>query len=416
MKWEMAENSSNSKKPKEKLDKRILIIFLIIFTEVLGFSIVLPVLPFLALSLGLNVFQIGLILSIFSLCQLFASPITGKLSDRYGRKPLLIISQISTFIGFILLGLANAVWILILARLVDGLLGSNMTVSQAYISDVSEPKNRTKVYGYSSAVFGAGLIIGPLIGGILSTIDYSTPMFFAAGICFVSILLVVIFLPESLTEREESVKVTFNDIIPIEDAKRFLKDPKIRGLLIIFLFYNFGFMLFISTFALFSKMQINVTAQEVGFFMAWIGVLRVLFQTLLISPLQNKFGENKILRIGVFSMITFFTLIIFTTTFLFAFIPLMFLAFGTGICRPVLTSKLANSVEREETGSLLGVNNAFSSIAQIITPILGGAILFYLSPQILPAISATCFILILVFWSWGIPKEEPSHDYNDSST
>lgn len=415
MKWEMAENSSNSKKPKEKLDKRILIIFLIIFTEVLGFSIVLPVLPFLALSLGLNVFQIGLILSIFSLCQLFASPITGKLSDRYGRKPLLIISQISTFIGFILLGLANAVWILILARLVDGLLGSNMTVSQAYISDVSEPKNRTKVYGYSSAVFGAGLIIGPLIGGILSTIDYSIPMFFAAGICFVSILLVVIFLPESLTEREESVKLTFNDIIPIEDAKRFLKDPKIRGLLIIFLFYNFGFMLFISTFALFSKMQINVTAQEVGFFMAWIGVLRVLFQTLLISPLQNKFGENKILRIGVFSMITFFTLIIFTTTFLFAFIPLMFLAFGTGICRPVLTSKLANSVEREETGSLLGVNNAFSSIAQIIAPILGGAILFYLSPQILPAISATCFILILVFWSWGIPKEEPSHDYNDSS-
>ena len=412
----MAENSSNSKKPKEKLDKRILIIFLIIFTEILGFSIVLPVLPFLALSLGLNVFQIGLILSIFSLCQLFASPITGKLSDRYGRKPLLIISQISTFIGFILLGLANAVWILILARLVDGLLGSNMTVSQAYISDVSEPKNRTKVYGYSSAVFGAGLIIGPLIGGILSTIDYSTPMFFAAGICFVSILLVVIFLPESLTEREESVKLTFNDIIPIEDAKRFLKDPKIRGLLIIFLFYNFGFMLFISTFALFSKIQINVTAQEVGFFMAWIGVLRVLFQTLLISPLQNKFGENKILRIGVFSMITFFTLIIFTTTFLFAFIPLMFLAFGTGICRPVLTSKLANSVEREETGSLLGVNNAFSSIAQIITPILGGAILFYLSPQILPVISATCFILILVFWSWGIPKEKPSHDNNDSST
>ncbi|GAG84960.1 unnamed protein product, partial [marine sediment metagenome] len=229
MKWEMAENSSNSKKPKEKLDKRILVIFLIIFTEVLGFSIVLPVLPFLALSLGLNVFQIGLILSIFSLCQLFASPITGKLSDRYGRKPLLIISQISTFIGFILLGLANAVWILILARLVDGLLGSNMTVSQAYISDVSEPKNRTKVYGYSSAVFGAGLIIGPLIGGILSTIDYSTPMFFAAGICFVSILLVVIFLPESLTEREESVKLTFNDIIPIEDAKRFLKDPKFEG-------------------------------------------------------------------------------------------------------------------------------------------------------------------------------------------
>ena len=194
--------SETSEISKEKLDKRILIIFLIIFTEVLGFSMVAPVIPFLALSLGLNVLQIGLILSIFSFCQFFASPVTGKLSDRYGRKPLLIVSQISTFIGFILLGLANEVWILILARLVDGLLGSNMTVSQAYISDVTEPKNRTKVYGYSSAVFGAGLIFGPLIGGILSTISYSIPMFFAAVVCLVSILLVVIFLPESLTVRK----------------------------------------------------------------------------------------------------------------------------------------------------------------------------------------------------------------------
>ncbi|MFX1434655.1 MAG: MFS transporter, partial [Promethearchaeota archaeon] len=134
------------------------------FTEVLGFSSVMPIIPFLGLSLGLNPFQVGLVLSIFSLCQLFASPITGKLSDRFGRKPLLLFSQTSTLIGFILLGLANNVWILVAARLVDGLLGSNMTVSQAYISDVTDPKYRTKIYGYSSAVFGAGLIFGPVIG------------------------------------------------------------------------------------------------------------------------------------------------------------------------------------------------------------------------------------------------------------
>jgi len=399
----MAETSDIS---KEKLDKRILIIFLIMFTEVLGFSMVAPVIPFLALSLGLNVLQIGLILSIFSLCQFFASPVTGKLSDRYGRRPLLIVSQISTFIGFILLGLANVVWILILARLVDGLLGSNMTVSQAYISDVTEPENRTKVYGYSSAVFGAGLIFGPFIGGILSTISYSTPMFFAAGVCLVSILLVVIFLPESLTVKEEKVRITFNDIFPIDDAKRFFKDSKIRKLLIIFLLYSLGFMLFISTYALFAEMQINVTALEVGFFMAWIGILRVFFQTVLISPLQKTFGENKVLKIGIISMITAFTILIFTTTFLFTFIPLVFIAFGTGICRPVLTSKLANSVEREETGSLLGVNNAFMSIAQIITPIIGGVILYYLNSQILPLISASCFVIIFIIWSFNVSEKD----------
>ncbi len=399
----MTESSEIS---KEKLDKRILIIFLIIFTEVLGFSMVAPVIPFLALSLGLNVLQIGLILSIFSLCQFFASPVTGKLSDRYGRKPLLIISQISTLIGFILLGLANSVWILISARLVDGLLGSNMTVSQAYISDVTEPKNRTKVYGYSSAVFGAGLIFGPLIGGILSTISYSTPMFFAAVVSLVSILLIVIFLPESLTVKEEKVKITFNDIFPIDDAKRFFKDSKIRKILIIFFLYSFGFMLFISTYALFAEMQINVTALEVGFFMAWIGILRVFFQTVLIRPLQKTFGENKILKIGIISMITAFTLLFFTTTFLFAFIPLVFIAFGTGICRPVLTSKLANSVEREETGSLLGVNNALTSIAMIITPILGGVILYYLSSQTLPVISASFFVIIFIILLFSVSEKD----------
>ncbi|MFX1346085.1 MAG: MFS transporter, partial [Promethearchaeota archaeon] len=124
---------------EKKFEKKLLIIFIIQFTEILGFSSVLPIIPFLGLSLGLNALEIGLILSIFSICQFFASPITGKLSDRYGRKPLLLFSQTSTFIGFILLGFASNVWILIAARLVDGLLGSNMTVTQAYISDVTNP-------------------------------------------------------------------------------------------------------------------------------------------------------------------------------------------------------------------------------------------------------------------------------------
>ncbi len=142
----------NTIKPiNRSFDKRLLIIFLIIFTETLGFSIVLPVLPFLALSLGLNMFQVGLVMSVFSFCQFFASPITGKLSDRFGRKPLLLFSQTSTLVGFLLLGLANNVWLLVLARFVDGLLGSNMTVSQAYISDTTNPRDRTRIYGYSSA-------------------------------------------------------------------------------------------------------------------------------------------------------------------------------------------------------------------------------------------------------------------------
>ena len=236
--------SSESVLQKTKFDKKIIIIFVIMFTEVLGFSIVLPVIPFLGLSLGLNAFQIGLIIAIFSLSQLFASPITGKLSDRFGRKPVLLISQTSTLIGFFLLGIATSVWLLIAARLIDGLIGSNMTVSQAYISDVTTPEDRTKIYGYSSAVFGAGLIFGPVIGGGLSTISYAAPMFLAAILSLISIFLVIFFLPESLPVKKEKVKLKFNDIIPIEEGKRFFKDPIIRKLLVLFFIYNFGFFKF----------------------------------------------------------------------------------------------------------------------------------------------------------------------------
>ena len=374
------------------------------FTEILGFSSVMPLIPILGINLGLNPFQVGLVLSIFSICQLFASPITGKLSDRFGRKPLLLFSQTSTLIGFLLLGLANNVWILIAARLVDGLLGSNMTVSQAYISDVTDPKHRTKIYGYSSAVFGAGLIFGPMIGSVLLIISFSAPFFFAAGVSLLSIILVIIFLPESLTKKESKVEFKFGDILPIKETKRFFKSAEIRGVLITFFIYSFGFFLFITTFSLFARDQVHATPQEITFYMAWIGVLRVLFQSVLINPTLKKVSENITLKLGIFAMIFTFVFLIFSTNFWIVFIPVSFLAFGTGLVRPILTSKLTKSVKREETGSILGVNNALSSVAQIVTPIFGGLILEFLPTQILPIISAIIFTLIIILWRWLIVR------------
>ncbi len=390
--------------PEEKFDKRILIIFLIQFTEILGFSSVMPIIPFLGLSLGLNALQVGLVLSIFSICQLVASPITGKLSDRFGRKPLLLFSQTSTFIGFILLGLANNVWILVAARLVDGLLGSNMTVSQAYITDVTNPKQRTKIYGYSSAVFGAGLIFGPVIGGLLLTISFSAPFFFAAGISLLSIILVIIFLPESLNKKEDKLAFKFGDMIPIKEAIRFFKTPRIRGTIVVFFIYNVGFFLFINASAIFADKQIHATPQQVTFYMAWIGVLRVIFQSVLINPLLKKVSENKTLVMGIISMIFAMAILVFANTYWIVYIPFFFLSFGTGVVRPILTSKLTKTVKREETGSLLGVNNMFTSFGQIISPIFGGIILQFLPSQMLPYLSGVIFAIIFLIWTWAFGK------------
>ncbi len=390
------ENLANPVKKKEK--NKIYIILIILFTETLGFTIVIPVLPFLGLNLGLDELQVGLIMSIFSICQLVASPLTGKLSDRFGRKPILIFSQMSTFIGFFLLGIANSVWLLVLARLVDGLLGSNMTVSQAYISDVTEPKDRTKYYGYSSAVFGSALIFGPLMGGVLSNISLSTPMFLAAGISLISIFLVIFFLPESLDKNKRGGKIKINDIIPVREAKKFFSKPESRNNLLLFFIYSLGFMIFISTFPLLAKIQLNANPQEVGYYLTWVGILRVLLQFFLVDLILKKFGENRTMAAGIWALIICMILMSFSNNYWFVFIPLVFLGFGTGVCRPILSSRLSKSVKKEETGSIMGVNNALNSFSQIITPIVGGAVLKNLPSILLPIMSAVIFIFMFIFW------------------
>jgi DHA1 family tetracycline resistance protein-like MFS transporter len=378
-------------------DKRLYIIFLISFTEVLGFSMVLPLIPYLGKELGLTLSQIGLIISLFSICQLFASPITGKLSDHFGRKPLFILSQISTFIGFVLLGFATTVVLLIVARLIDGLLGSNMTVSQAYISDITEPKHRTRVYSYSSGVFGAGLIFGPFIGGILSTINYSVPMFFAAAITMISIALVILFLPETIPKKTEKISLSFNDVIPVDDVRHFVRTHHIRNSLLMFFIYTIAFFLFISNISLLGIAQFHITAEQVSFYMVWIGVIRVGIQTVLIARILRFFGEKRVLVTGIFSLIISMVTLVFSAEYLFVFVPLVFLAYGTGVSRPILTSILTNSVTQKETGAILGVNNALTSVAQIIAPIIGGFIIEYLPSQTLPLLSAIIFTLLILF-------------------
>jgi DHA1 family tetracycline resistance protein-like MFS transporter len=378
-------------------DKRLYIIFLIIFTEVLGFSMVLPLIPFLGLSLGLTPIQIGLIVSVFSFCQLFASPITGKLSDRFGRKPLFILSQLSTLAGFLFLGFATTAILLIVARLIDGLLGSNMTVSQAYISDITEPHHRTKVYGYSSGVFGAGLIFGPFIGGVLSRINYSVPMFFAAAVTLVSIVLILLFLPETITKKAGKLSLRFNDVIPVNDVKSFAKAPNVRNSLFMFFIFNIGFFLFISNFSLLAEAQFHVDADQVGFYMAWIGILRVAIQTFFIARILRALNEGSMLKTGIVSMVVAMVTLALSTDYLFVFVPLIFLAYGTGVSRPILISKLTNSVTQKETATVLGVNNSLMSMAQIITPITGGFIIECLPSQTLPLLSALLISSLILF-------------------
>ena len=390
----LEKNKTHQKDDDYVFDKRLYVIFLIIFTEILGFSMVLPLIPALGSEIGLTPVEIGLIVSVFSLSQLFASPVTGKLSDRFGRKPLLVLSQISTLAGFLLLGFATTAILLLAARLIDGLLGSNMTVSHAYISDITEPKHRTRVFGYTSGVFGAGLIFGPVIGGVLYEISASFPMFLAAGISLVSVILVVLFLPETVTHKPNKLSLGW-DIIPIKDTIRFMKTPKVRNSLNMFFMYSLGFFLLISNFTLFAQTQLQVNIAQIGSYLGWLGFLRVFIQTVLIARILKSIGEWTMLRTGIVAMIISMVGIAFSQEYFFVFVPLVFMGYGTGVIRPVLLSKLTNSVTQSETATVIGVNNSLTSIAQIITPIAGGFMIQYWPSQTIPIVSILFFLVLL---------------------
>jgi DHA1 family tetracycline resistance protein-like MFS transporter len=299
-------------------------------------------------------------------------------------------------VGFLFLGFATTAILLIASRLIDGLLGSNMTVSQAYISDITEPKHRTRVYGYSSGVFGAGLIFGPVIGGVLSQINYSVPMFFAAAITGVSIVF-VLFLPETITKKTDKITLKFNDVIPVEDVKNFAKTTNVRNNLFMFFVYNIAFFLFMANFGLLAEAQLHVTADQVSFYMAWIGVLRVIIQTLFIARILRALGEKNVLVTGILSMAISMAVVAFSADYLFVFLPLVFLAYGTGVSRPILISQLTNCVTQKETATILGVNNSLTSVAQIITPIIGGIVIQYLPSQTIPIMSAVLFTSLILF-------------------
>lgn len=383
---------------KNGLDKRLYIVFLIIFTEVSGFILVMPIFPFLGLELGLNEFEIGLIGSIFSVCQLFASPITGKLSDRYGRKPILLLSQTSTFVGFLLLGFADNVLVLILARLIDGLLGSNMTVAQAVISDLTDEDNRTKAYSYSTGVFGAGLIVGPAIASILVQINYSIPMFFAAGISMLSIILVIFLLPETNPNKTDELSLKMKDIVPVRSMKKFIETPPTNRLLITFFLYTFGFMLCVNNLTLYTIAKFGVSAQQSALYRTVSGIFRVLLQTFLVDRLIKWKGEQSILRTGIIALIGVMISMMLSPNWLWIFLPMAVLSYGGGVSRPILTSQLTKSVNHKEYATVLGVSNSLNSIAQILSPIIGGAIISYAYFELVPILS-TLFFVIMYFLS-----------------
>jgi len=378
-----------------KFRKDYFTIFVILVTEVLGFSLILPFLPFYAQDLGATPLTVGLIMASFSLFQLISAPIMGSLSDSYGRKPLLIISQLPTTVGFLVLGFANSLWMLFLSRIIDGLFGSNFVIAQSYLSDISSKKDRSKVFGLSGAAFGFGFLVGPAIGGFLSKFGYGVPAFVAAGVSLLSIVITFFFLRETVTRKknyEFSMKV-----FHLGDFKKYFKNKELSVKLWQFFTFVLTHSIFISGIAMFAERQLNFGPTNMGFFFTYIGIVSIVLRGILLGKLIDYLGERRLQYFAIVSIfIGMIGISVLTEPWMF-FVTMTFFAFGSGTIRPVMIGDISRKVSDKEQGAMLGITGSIGSLSQIIGPFIGGFMIEYFFPGSLGVVAA-----VVIFVGFGM--------------
>jgi len=356
-------------------NKRLFSIILIVFIDLLGFSLILPLLPYYAQTFKASQTVTGLLIASYAVMQLIGAPILGRLSDRFGRRPILLISVLGTFIGFLLLGFANALWILFASRIIDGLTGGNLSIAQAYISDVTDEKNRSKGLGMIGAAFGLGFIIGPVTGGLLSQWGYAVPAFAAAAISLINLILIYAWLPESLTQEKRSQMTEKRPAVTLQALLVAFKRPFTGSLLITRFFFGLAFAIFQTIFSLYGLAKFNLTARDTGFILTYVGILSVVVQGFLVGRLTGWFREDVLIVASVVLMGISLLGWALTPSVFWLYVVMTPTALAGGLLNTLLSSTLTKAVASQEIGGILGLSTAVESSTRIFAPILGGILL-----------------------------------------
>ena len=362
----------------KELKRQLALIFGFVFIDLLGYSLILPLLPYYASNFGASAAVIGLLGTVNAIGQLIAAPVIGRLSDRYGRRPLLIVAIIGTVVAFLMLGFAKTLFLVFASRIVDGLLGGNTALARAYITDVTDSKNRARGLGIIGAAFGLGFIIGPAMGGFLSQYGYNVPAFVAAGLSIINLIAVIIWLPESLPAEERGrMRTNPHTAFNLKNLLDELRRPCVGPLLNIRLFYSIAFTLFQANFALYAKEHLGLAAQNTAYVLTYVGLLSVIVQGFAIGKLTDRFKERSLIYTG--------TIILAVALLAWGFVPNVWLllvvlapiALAAGILNTVITSQTTKFILKEDVGGTLGLANSMQTFAQIIAPGIGGLLLQY---------------------------------------
>lgn len=353
------------------------VIMLTVFIDLIGFGIVIPVLPFYVSSERFNASprMVGVLFASYSLMQLVFSPVLGRMSDRYGRRPVLFWSIIGTGIGFLILGGAQTLAMLFAGRILDGITGGNISTAHAYVADVTKPEERAKGMGLIGAAFGVGFILGPAIGGILTRYGMSAPFYFAAALAFLNALLLYFVLPESLTaERRQALEREHAQQPPASRFER-LMQPQLLVVLLIYFLFVVAFSIMTTTFALYTMFRFNYDAQHNGYLFAFIGIIAATVQGVLIGKIVKRTGEVTLVRAGALIFTVGLTLLPFVAPErggLAALLAVMAtFAFGNSLATPSLNSLTSQSATERDQGAVLGLSQSASSLARVVGPLIG---------------------------------------------
>jgi DHA1 family tetracycline resistance protein-like MFS transporter len=377
----------------------LLIIFLTIFVNLVGFGIIIPLLPFYAETFGASPLVIGLLFATFSLCQLIASPILGDLSDRYGRRPVLVFSLAGTVVSFVMLAMAGSITELFLARIVDGLSGGNISTARAYVADVSEPQDRARAYGILGAAFGLGFIFGPALSGVLAEESYTAPIWAAALLTTVATVMAYFWLPETVHRVHAG---TGN---PLRYLPELVRRPRLRRILAIDFVYWFALAIFQTTFGLFVAARFGFDAQATGYFFAAFGLLGVVVQGGFIRPIVRRVGDKTTFIAGlIFGAVGLAAAAVTHSAAMFA-VTLLPLALGMGFGMPTISSLVSRAAGAHEQGRVQGAANAIESLSRTLGPVWGAALLQRFG-EASPYLSAAVFFLVTLVMTVGYRVSE----------
>jgi multidrug resistance protein len=348
------------------------IIFLTIFIDMVGFGIVIPVLPLYAETFGASAIQNGLLVAAFSFAQFFAAPVWGKISDRTGRKPVLFISLLGTCVGFIWMGMAGALWALFAARLLAGFCGGNIGTAQAYIADITSREERSKAMGLIGAAFGLGFVFGPAIGGIVGArFGFAAPMYVAASLSLLSAILVWRILPESLPMERRGIgtKESLFSVFAHADARTY------KLVTVVYFFIVAGFSMLTFVFALFVFHRYDMGAAATGKILAMVGLIGVLIQGGLIGRLVKRFGEIRLALTGGILLSASLFWLPLTHSLAGLLCASACVAVGNSLLTPTLTGLASRSVDQNWQGRALGLFQAAGSLARWVGPGVAGILL-----------------------------------------